>query len=214
MTREPATAAPGSDRPRAAWWEVLGAWLHVWTPPRGVAVPPVPWRWVAAAGAGLVALVAVVVLVVAPKVDEGKRRGAATQARQTAQARHDQAIALRRDQRVTVVRLDRGPVVPQIVAAVGTGVRARVRSGELPAKRILSVECRAPQRYSRGRTAYPCLAVRSVSRTKPPVKVGLPVVAVLAPDRRTLAWCKVNEIAGEGASYAQVHVPLPRACAR
>jgi hypothetical protein len=89
-----------------------------------------------------------------------------------------------------------------------------VRSGELPAKRILSVECRAPQRYSRGRTAYPCLAVRSVSRTKPPVKVGLPVVAVLAPDRRTLAWCKVNEIAGEGASYAQVHVPLPRACAR
>jgi len=75
VTREPATAAPGPDRPRAAWWEVLGAWLHVWTPPRGVAVPPVPWRWVAAAGAGLVALVAVVVLVVAPKVDEGKRRG-------------------------------------------------------------------------------------------------------------------------------------------
>jgi len=92
VTREPATAAPGPDRPRAAWWEILGAWLHVWTPPRGVAVPPVPWRWVAAAGAGLVALVAVIVLVVAPKVDEGKRRGAATEARQTAQAlEHSQA---------------------------------------------------------------------------------------------------------------------------
>jgi len=162
----------------------------------------------------LIALVAAVVLLVSPKVDEGKRRGAAVQARQTAQARREAAIALRRDQRVTFVRLDRGPVVPQIVAAVDAGVRARMRSGELPAKRILSVECDAPRRYSRGRTSYACLAVRSVSRTKPPVKLGLPVVAVLAPDRRTFAWCKVNEIAGEGASYAQVHVPLPRACAR
>jgi len=177
-------------------------------------VPPVPWRWVALAGAGLAALVAAVVLVVAPKIDEGKRRGAAVQARLTAQARRDAAIALRRDQRATVVRLDRGPVVPQIVGAVGAGVRARVRSGELPATRILSVECAAPERYRRGRTAYACLAVRSVSRTKPPVRLGVPVVAVLAPDRRTLAWCKVNEIAGEGASYAQVHVPLPRVCAR
>jgi hypothetical protein len=210
---EPGTSAP--DGSRAAWWEVLGAWLHLWTPPRGVEVPPVPWRWVATAGlAGLAALVALVVLVVAPKVDEGKRRGAAEQARQTAEARRAQEIHLRRDQRVTFVALKPGPVVPQVVAAVDAGVRARVRSGELAARRIVSVDCGGAERYSRGRTAYPCLAVKSVSRTKPPVKLGVPVVAVVAPDHRTLAWCKVNEIAGEGASYAQVHVPLPRPCAR
>ena len=29
--------------------EVLGAWLGVWTPPRGAVVPPVPWRPIAAA---------------------------------------------------------------------------------------------------------------------------------------------------------------------
>ena len=29
--------------------EILGAWLGVWTPPRGAAVPPVPWRLIAAA---------------------------------------------------------------------------------------------------------------------------------------------------------------------
>jgi hypothetical protein len=202
------------DPTRLARLEILGAWLHVWTPPRGVVVPPVPWRWVAVAAAALAAVVAAVLLVVAPRVDEAKRRGAAEEARLTAQARREQAAALRRDQRVTFVALEPGPVVPQIVAAVGAGVRARVRAGEFGARPIRAVECGGAERYSRGRTAYACLAVRSVSRTKPPVKLGVPVVAVVAPGRRRLAWCKVNEIAGEGASYAQVRVPLPRPCAR
>jgi len=176
------THEPVSDPPRAAWWEVLGAWLHIWTPPRGVVVPPVPWRWVAVAGVALGALVAVVLLVVAPRVDEGKRRGAAEQARQTAEARREQAAVLRRDQRATFVALDRGPVVPQIVAAVRAGVRARVRSGELGARRILSVECGRPERYSRGRTAYVTSSPRGTSRSP---RAGR---TTRRPPRPSVAW--------------------------
>ena len=45
--------------------EVLGAWLGVWTPPRGAEVPPVPWRPIAIAGTLLaLALLAGAVLLV------------------------------------------------------------------------------------------------------------------------------------------------------
>jgi hypothetical protein len=53
-----------------------------------------------------------------------------------------------------------------------------------------------------------------VVQTDPPVRVGVPFVAVVARDRRSLAWCKVNELAGEGASFVQVRVPLPARCRR
>ena len=39
---------------RASRWEILGAWLRIWTPPRDVEVPPVPRRLLAAV-AGVIA---------------------------------------------------------------------------------------------------------------------------------------------------------------
>src|SRR5215208_1898656 len=54
-------------------WEVLGAWLRLWTPPRDVDVPPVPWR---AVGIGAFLVLVLVVLAVAvgiPAVTEHNR---------------------------------------------------------------------------------------------------------------------------------------------
>ena len=33
----------GNQR-RASVLEIVGVWLHVWTAPRDVEIPPVPWR--------------------------------------------------------------------------------------------------------------------------------------------------------------------------
>src|ERR671910_689845 len=89
--------------------EVLGAWLGVWTPPRGAEVPPVPWRPIAAAAALLaVALLAGAALLV-PGILEDRER-ADERAREAAQQRHAQALAdAEREQRR---RTGRGSVDP------------------------------------------------------------------------------------------------------
>ena len=54
--------------------EVLGAWLRVWTPPRGAVVPPVPWRPLAIAAALVaVALLAAAALLVPGILDDRER---------------------------------------------------------------------------------------------------------------------------------------------
>jgi hypothetical protein len=193
---------------------VLGAWLHLWTPPRGVEVPPVPWRWVAAGAGGLAVAVAAVLLVVMPAIDDAKREGAATETRQAATRARAREAHLRHDQRATIVRLGAGPLRRQVVAAVESGARARMRSGELDVERILRVRCEGPEPFTRERLRFECLAVEIERDSYPPLRIGKPFVAVVSPDRRTLAWCKVNLLAGEGSAFAQVHVPLPRSCAR
>ena len=71
--------------------EVLGAWLGVWTPPRGAVVPPVPWRPIAIGGGVLaLALLAAAVLLVAGIV--ANRDRADERARDAAQRRHAQAL--------------------------------------------------------------------------------------------------------------------------
>jgi hypothetical protein len=79
--------------PRASAWEIVGAWLHLWTPPRDVEVPRIPRRGAAIVAAVLAAVAAVVVLVLVPAIDSGKRAGAERRAR--AEAAH--AARLRAD---------------------------------------------------------------------------------------------------------------------
>lgn len=199
------------DRP--ARWEIVGAWLHVWTPPRDTAVPPVPWRWVAAAAAGVALLGVLTLTVIAPAVDRAKRRTAAAAARTAAENRAAERVRLRHDQRVTVVRLSKGAIAPQVEAAVDHGARARVRSGELKApNQILRTTCKGPARAPAGRLSYSCLAATTVSTEPRVLTVGFPFVAVVSAGRRSLAWCKENPFAGEGMAFRQVSVPLPHAC--
>jgi len=89
--------------------EVLGAWLGVWTPPRDAAVPPVPWRLLAAGAAVLaIALLAGAALLVPSILDDRQR--ADERAREAAQRRHAQALeAADREQRP---RTGRGAVDP------------------------------------------------------------------------------------------------------
>jgi hypothetical protein len=93
--------APTSDSTdrRAGRVETLGAWLHVWTPRRGVYVPPPPSRrklvlWGAAIGVPLVAALAVGLTLLAHARDDQaareRRAAASLQARQLARLRAEQ----------------------------------------------------------------------------------------------------------------------------
>ena len=81
-------------------WEIVGAWLHIWTPPRDAQVPPIPWRKVAIAGAILAAGVAAFVAFAVPAIDTGKEEGAAKAARRQAAITAAERARLIREGRV------------------------------------------------------------------------------------------------------------------
>src|SRR4051812_44708203 len=83
------------DTPRASWWETLGAWTGVWTPPRDVEVPPVPRRKAAVLAAVLGLVVVAIVVLVAPAIDSAKKDRTA-RARQAASERQAAAHARQR----------------------------------------------------------------------------------------------------------------------
>src|SRR4051794_6002424 len=76
-----------TTRRRASAFEVLGAWLHVWTPPRDVDVPPVPWRRVAVGGAIAAVVIGGALALLVPRIDAGKQRAARTEAARLAASR-------------------------------------------------------------------------------------------------------------------------------
>ena len=76
---------------RASVLEIIGAWLHVWVPPRDVDVPPVPWRKLAhrlrrrRAGRSGIALAIMI-----PRIDDTRSRRAAQNARVKRKRRRQQ----------------------------------------------------------------------------------------------------------------------------
>ena len=57
---------------KASPFEIIGAWLHIWTPPRGVEIPPVPWHKLAI-GTGIGALIVGIALaIMVPRIDANK----------------------------------------------------------------------------------------------------------------------------------------------
>ena len=93
-------SAASSAEPQLTRWETVGAWLHVWTPPKGLDVPPIPWRKLALwGGVGLVVAGAAAAIAV-PRIDQRKQEGAAERAREAAAADNAERARLRADQRV------------------------------------------------------------------------------------------------------------------
>src|SRR4051795_1222250 len=93
-------SATKSRDPRLTRWETIGAWLHVWTPPKGLEVPPVPWRKLAIWGTVGVIVLGAAAAVAVPRIDASKKEGAAERARAQAVAAAAEAARLRADQAV------------------------------------------------------------------------------------------------------------------
>ena len=212
-------------------WEIVGAWLHIWTPPRDAQVPPIPWRKVAIAGAILAAGVAAFVAFAVPAIDTGKEEGAAKAARRQAAITAAERARLIREGRVhrgsaeRPADLDarnapaqvaaRHALVLSLQSAIQSDALARVRAGTLRGP-IAATTCRpypntptrraAETNLSLQELAYECLARRTVD-----VPFGYDFLAVANFDRFTYTWCKVAPSVGE-AGRALVVVPVPKAC--
>ena len=214
---------------RLGRFEVLGAWLGVWTPPRGAVVPPVPWRPIAIAGALLAAALLVAAVLLVPGILDQRER-AGERAREAAQRRHAAALATaEREQRP---RTGRGTADPG--AGAPAARRAHVRATLLAearealqadaairgAGKVRGVECepfprgsapRPPVRDLGSRAAtYQCVAVTSRfgQGTEQEGVIGIPFRLVADFARGRYAFCRVVPLSDRD----RLTHPLPAAC--
>jgi hypothetical protein len=218
--------------PRLGRLETVGAWLHLWTPPRDAVVPPVPWRHIGI-GAAIVALVVGALAAwLVPRIDQAKRRAAATEQWQLAALSARERRVLARDQRLHTGRAGARPadraaaqrtVLADLERAITADARARTAAGTL-SRHILSTTCvpftRGPVRAAPPPTAtagtYECTAVtREIPRSARNTTgaIGYPFWARVNFRRGTFQWCKVNLRPGErGIGGEAAVVALPAAC--
>ena len=212
-------SAASSTEPRISRWETLGAWLHVWTPPKGVEVPPVPWRKLALWGALVAVVLGVAAAIAVPRIDERKKEGAAQRARDAAAADNAERARLRADQRVHRRALPAGVApVAALESAITADAKARVAAKTLTGP-VLSTRCEATSAsvsQFRASRVYKCFVKTATGlpgQDNEVLGTGYPFVATIYTKKRTAAWCKQNPRADEKGSHGMVHVTISPVCA-
>jgi hypothetical protein len=231
------------DPTRLSRFEVLGAWLHVWTPHRDAEIPPVPVRRIA-----IWTLVGALVLggaslLIVPAIQDAKRRGAATDARELAARQARTRAAIERQQvphhgRVprprNLARADdsrrlqlRGALLRTSEAAVLVDARHRVATGAFKTP-VQTLQCRKLPPGSDPKApgaeadlhvpvgAYDCIAVTHfIPNGADRGALGYPFRLVVDYARFSYVWCKSTPVPGEQViPDPKTVVLLPRACRR
>lgn len=196
---------------RLTRWETVGAWLHVWTPPRDAHVPPIPWRKLAAAALGLVVIAAVGYAILEPRINESKQTAADREAKEFAAFKAREVKRLTADQRLqrgSGPAGSRAGVLRSLEADVLADARARFKP---PAKRA-SCEPYPPGSPEPGKFA--CIAVTSDIGTEGTGRgeLGIPFWAKVDFQTGRYAWCKINPKPGERVAGKSVIVALPKQC--
>jgi hypothetical protein len=218
-----------SGQPKATRWEILGARLRIWTPPRDVEIPPISRRAVALSITALILAALVVVTLIAPVLDRSKERTAAQQRQARTAFMKGERARLIADQRAqrgrshAAERLHaagrdaaaRAALLADARAHVGRDVRARVASGDL-AGPIRDVRCHYRSDDAGPRVHVDCLAITSplARHRAATVYTGHPFVVAGSLQDGRYAWCKRNPPPGEGMSGRGASVPLPAVCTR
>jgi hypothetical protein len=180
--------------------EVLGAWLGLWTPPRGEVVPPVPWRAVGVVAVVLVAVIGGAAALMLPGIAADRQAARERDARAEAR-RHASFLAyVDREQRP---RTGHGRL-PAASAAIERDARRR------SPKPVSGVECEpfprtiGPVDRSRPRAAYDCVAV--TARLPGGGIIGMSLRLVV--DHERYAFCRIIPL-GDRDRLAHM---LPAAC--
>jgi type II secretory pathway pseudopilin PulG len=189
---------------RLTRWEIVGAWLHVWTPPKDLEVPPVPWRKVALYGLGAAALIGVALALIVPPLNDAKRKGEATRAREAAALLAAERARLRADQRVHTLHVasaNGAPAEKALVAALETAItsdaRDRARRGTIKGP-VLGTACEAGGKnviqFPQSRV-YKCFVTTATGlhgEGGDVLGAGYPFVATVYTKSGRVAWCKEN----------------------
>jgi hypothetical protein len=202
---------PVRESPHASRLEILGAWLHLWTPPRDVHIPPVPWRKVAMGAAALAAAGVFVALVIAPAIDERKDESAAERRRIEDRERAARRARQTAEQRAFTGRLTSMTQVERAIGAdaerrFGTDGRAadcELFPGEDPGARSILYDCHVTVRE----------IVGAGGEQGARAALTIPYRARLDTATDRYAFCKVNPRPGEQAILGpESVVPLPEPC--
>ena len=208
----------GTDRVKASRLETLGAWFGLWTPPRDVEVPPVPWRKVAWGAFALALVIAAVVVFVAPAIDDAKDERSARDQRaldERAQARTER---IRREQQPQTGRAraagSRAAVVAQVELAIGADANRRFD------KQARVAQCEVVPGGDAGadRVAYDCLSptadIRGAAdQSGATGQLGIPYRAIVDFQAASYAFCRIHPVPSEKAlGDPSKAIRLPDAC--
>jgi hypothetical protein len=207
----------------------------VWTPPRGVDIPPVPWRKVAI-GFGVGALIVGIALaILVPRIDSTKDRNAAEEAAFQARVQREQGARITKAQRASFgeakalapgagasaseIEDARGKLRSAMEAALYADAKSRGASGEIkPVTGPPTCE-RAPGTPEAGAYGvFDCFVPTSAiaaSERNMAGSLGYPWRAVVHYDTFTYAYCRSEPIPGEKAVVTDnAAIQLPDACQR
>jgi hypothetical protein len=206
--------------PRLKRWEIVGAWLHIWTPPKDLEVPPVPRRKLAIWGLALAAAIAIALALIIPPLNEGKRVGAARLAKEQAAAVAAEIARLREDQQVhsSVVPAGTDPVAA-LERQISADAQARRHAGTITGS-VVSTTCSAATtdvvQFAHSRV-YKCFVQTSPDKRgegNDVIGTGYSFVATIYTDSRKLAWCKENPRPDEQTQgHSLANVKLSPECA-
>jgi hypothetical protein len=220
------------QRERLGVFERLGAWLGLWTPPRGVVVPPPPWRAIGIGVAVLVLLAGAAALLVVPEIatereaDHARSERAEAQRRAAFLAHVDREQAPRRGRAapdpgatadVTRRESARGALVASAATDVARDARRRTGKAVERAARCVpfprTLDGVDPARdLSRRAAAYNCTAITSRFGSESSAGgegiIGIPFRLVARFDRGRYAWCRIVPLSDRD----RLSIPLPDAC--
>lgn len=218
---------------KAGKLEILGAWLHLWTPPRGVEIPPVPWRKIAlGTGIGAV-IVGIALAILVPRIDAGKEQNAAEYTAFKDKVHKQQVERITRVQRAhfgdakallpaagasaAEVSGARSELVERVKADIRDDAKARADAGEIKPASAPPACVRTPGTpTSDDYGVLDCFVQTSpVSESKSRLisGIGYPFRAVVHYDTFTYAWCLTepvpsdNLVKGEDPKATQLPAP-------
>ena len=217
---------------RASIPEIVGVWLHVWTAPRDVEIPPIPWRKLALwTGVGAVVL-GIALAIMIPRINDGKAERSAKAAAQQARAQKaNRARVIKLQQPRTggfaalkpAAGASAGEIAgarEQLVASVQTAITAdaqkRAAAGEI-SKVQGPTTCTPTAGGPTGDVGlFDCYTVvRRVPKVKTNLagSIGYPFRAKLNFATFTYAFCRTEQVPGEQLiPDLRTIVRLPAAC--
>jgi hypothetical protein len=222
-----------SPERRANVLEIVGAWLHVWVPPRDAYVPPIPWKKLGLGFAGILVAAGIALAILIPRIDDHKAQTAAEKRAYKAHAvalnraritkaqapRHGDAASLRPAAGASAAEVSAAQ--QQLLARVQDDIyadaQARAKTGEMKPVTTKPTCERTPGTPTTGDIrVYDCFMITTripKGEANPGGAIGYPFRAVVDYKSFTYNFCKTEQVPGEMLVLAPKDVTLlPAAC--